>query len=614
MTLKTVKVPEQFEPLFEKAEEVVSAYFSKRREDPSKGTIEIFESRYVMVRGAALSVEFFGLVEELFGKEREKEARDFARNILYDLAYSIGKSDARNFHAKMNLEDPIDKLSAGPVHFAHTGWAFVDIFPESNPTPDDNYFLIYDHPYSFESDAWKQSDQEADFPVCVMNAGYSSGWCEESFGIKLVATEILCQARGDDVCRFIMAPPGRIEEHVKRYAKEKPELAKRMANVEIPDLFSRKKLEFDLSERVKELPCLYDISKLTEDTSLGFEEVLKRIADRIPQALQFPDLVHVRIVIDGKQYSSEGFKSSDCILSEDILSEGNVIGHIEVYYSRKASSEGQSCFLTEEAQMIEAVADQIGNLKERVDSTRKLKEFDEKKSEFVSAVAHELRSPLATIRGGISLVLDGVHGKLNDNQERALTISKNNIDRLVRITNNLLDLSRIEAGKIEMHTEKFDLKALVEQIVEANQEMIKQQGLEIRTAFPAGPLEIEADPDLLTQVFTNLIGNACKFTDAGFVEMGIEDKGDAVRCWVRDTGIGISEEDLGRIFERFEQSSEARKSREKGTGLGLSIAKGIIELLGGKINVTSELGKGTEFSFMIPKKPAQKDAQGPEKP
>src|SRR5450432_1441124 len=111
-------------------------------------------------------------------------------------------------------------LSAGPIHFAFSGWAFVDISAESRPSPDENYFLLYDHPYSFESHSWLAKDKKSDTPVCIMNAGYSSGWCEESFGLPLVAAEVECLAAGGEHCRFIMAPPARIESHLAEYASQ----------------------------------------------------------------------------------------------------------------------------------------------------------------------------------------------------------------------------------------------------------------------------------------------------------------------------------------------------------------------------------------------------------
>jgi len=222
------------EDAFAAAEVVVSRYFADRREDPTQGTIEISGERYLLIRAAALSVDFFDFVAELYGEGREQEAADFARNILFDLAHGLGRNDAKRFHAQMGLTDPLARLSAGPVHFAHAGWAFVDILPGSSPSPNEDFFIIYDHPYSFESDAWLRAGKPSSSPTCIMSAGYSSGWCQESYGLPLVAAEISCRANGGDVCRFIMAPPLRIEAHVSAAAPG--------ADTVIPNLFARKRL------------------------------------------------------------------------------------------------------------------------------------------------------------------------------------------------------------------------------------------------------------------------------------------------------------------------------------------------------------------------------------
>jgi signal transduction histidine kinase len=245
MTLKTVRVPAEMAPAFATAEEIVSRYFRDQRSDPQHGTIEIFGERYVMVRAASLSVEFFALVGDLYGPGREAEADEFARNILFDLAHAIGKSDAHNFHAKMSLVDPIERIAAGPVHFAHAGWAKVELSPESRPVAGDDCYLLYDHPYSFEADAWIRAGKRRASPACIMNAGYSSGWCEESFGQELVSVEVLCRARGDDACRFILAPPSRIEQHVAGYRERRAPASSRTAAA-VPDFFSRKRMEEEL--------------------------------------------------------------------------------------------------------------------------------------------------------------------------------------------------------------------------------------------------------------------------------------------------------------------------------------------------------------------------------
>jgi signal transduction histidine kinase/CheY-like chemotaxis protein len=239
--------------VFARAEEVVARFFQDRVHDPGHGTIEIHGERYVLLRGAALSVEFFDLVRTLYGEDQRQDADEFSRAILFDLAHAIGRTDARRLAEQMQVTDPLARMSAGPVHFAHAGWAFVEILPESRPTPDSDCLVVYDHPYSFESDAWVRSKRPSDAPVCIMNAGYSSGWCEESYGPKLVASEILCRARGDETCRFVMAPPERIAGRVAEYVAAHPEIAARIASFRIPDFFARKREEESLKKRQEAL-------------------------------------------------------------------------------------------------------------------------------------------------------------------------------------------------------------------------------------------------------------------------------------------------------------------------------------------------------------------------
>jgi signal transduction histidine kinase/CheY-like chemotaxis protein/predicted hydrocarbon binding protein len=273
MSLRTVRVPDGIAQPFEAVEALVSRYFQLRRDDAEHGTIEVFGERYVLVRAASLSVEFFRVCEELYGAGREAEADEFARNILFDLAHAIGKSDAQNFHAKMGLVDPLAKLSAGPIHFAHTGWAFVDISPESRPAPDESFFLAYDHPYSFEADAWLRSGHRRDFPVCIMNAGYSSGWCEESFGVKLVSAELSCRARGDKSCHFVMGHPDRMAEIVAARAGA--------AHPSIPDFFSRKRMEDELRRARDELEAR--VAERTAELRVEMQE-RERVERQLRQA------------------------------------------------------------------------------------------------------------------------------------------------------------------------------------------------------------------------------------------------------------------------------------------------------------------------------------------
>ncbi|HLD27542.1 MAG TPA: 4-vinyl reductase [Patescibacteria group bacterium] len=213
MTLSSVKVPEEMAPLFEQAEKYVKDYYDSFKSNKKEGTITIGGERYILVRAKSLRVDFAEHLGEALGLPA-KLAAEASDNFLYILARAIGKADAKHFVAKQGVTEPIAKLAAGPISFNYSGWALVDIFPESKPTPDENYFLTYDHPYSFEADAYISAKGAASpKPVCVMNAGYSAGWCSESFGVEVDAREIMCRAKGDQACRFVMGLKARLDEY-----------------------------------------------------------------------------------------------------------------------------------------------------------------------------------------------------------------------------------------------------------------------------------------------------------------------------------------------------------------------------------------------------------------
>jgi PAS domain S-box-containing protein len=238
-----------------------------------------------------------------------------ARNLLFDIAHAIGVADAKDFHVRMQVTDPIEKLSAGPIHFAHSGWAFVDILPESRPSADEDYYLIYDHPYSFESDSWIRSGREVDFPVCVMNAGYSSGWCEESFGVPLVASEILCKAKGDEACRFIMGHPTRIEGYIRDYLDQRPELAPRVTRYEIPGFFQRKAAEEALERAYREMEVV--VEERTADLQQASralqesEEIYRTLVETSPDGITMYDLEGRLIKVNRQAAAMMGYASPE---------------------------------------------------------------------------------------------------------------------------------------------------------------------------------------------------------------------------------------------------------------------------------------------------------------
>jgi hypothetical protein len=208
--VKTVKVPEPFIPLFEVAEKYVSSLFAEFKQDPTQGTIHVGPDRYILIRGESLFATLFDQLEGTFGTDQ-------AREFIYNIARIIGKSDSQSFTKNRKITDPNEKLSTGPVHFAYSGWAFVDILPTSKPSPDANYFLHYRHPNTFESEIYKRKKIIATSPICFFSAGYSAGWCSEAYGIEVHAREIHCTAHGDEHCEFIMAPFEKLDEYARQF-------------------------------------------------------------------------------------------------------------------------------------------------------------------------------------------------------------------------------------------------------------------------------------------------------------------------------------------------------------------------------------------------------------
>ena len=233
---------------------------------------------------------------------------------------------------------------------------------------------------------------------------------------------------------------------------------------------------------------------------------------------------------------------------------------------------------------------------------RRLKELDKMKSDFVSNVSHELRTPLTSIKGSVDNMLDGLTGLLNEKQIRYLSRIKSNADRLSRLINDLLDLSRIEAGGIEVRPATLPLTALAEEVAEHLKPLAAEKLIRIEVPSPDPTVTVWADRDKVTQVLMNLIGNAVKFTPQdGKVTVAIEKNGnDYIQISVADTGPGILPEEANKIFSKFYQVANIDNQKPKGSGLGLAISKALVEMHGGKIWMESELGRGSTFYFTLP--------------
>lgn len=234
-------------------------------------------------------------------------------------------------------------------------------------------------------------------------------------------------------------------------------------------------------------------------------------------------------------------------------------------------------------------------------ANERLKELDKLKSAFVSIVSHELRTPMTAIRGYVDNMLDGLAGSLTEKQAHYLHRVKFNADRLTHMIAELLDLSRIEAGRVELNISEVNLRALLADVVDEFQRPARERGVAIETHLDTCLPHVQGDRDKLHQVFTNLVGNAMKFTPSkGVITIEIASEGPReVRFTVSDTGSGIPQDELPRIFEKFFRGGSV-PPEARGAGLGLAIVRTLIELHGGRVWVESQVGVGSRFSLSLP--------------
>ncbi|HEX4334575.1 MAG TPA: ATP-binding protein [Polyangiaceae bacterium] len=654
MALTNVRVPEHLGPLFERAQDFVGRYFAEQRSVPEHGTIEVRGERYVLVRAASLSSEFHQLFQSFYGADAE--AAGVVHSLLFDVAHAMGLADAEAFARRMELGDPIARMSAGPLHFAHAGWAFVDIAPESRPTPDSNFYLLFDHPYSFESDSWLAAKKASARPVCTMSAGYSSGWCESSFGLRLVAVELLCRAKGDHACRFVMAPPERIEEHVARYAAEHPDLASRIVPYEVPGFFSHRtdrqllrrnqELEQHAHERARELASINerlerDIA-VHEQTLLALSssiELNERLIEALPGGVVYVtsaggmvranadacrilglswdelsqryvnDFEGVTVYEDGTEARPEDYPVSRALATGQTQPAATM-------GIRKPDGETSWAVFRAVPTRDPATSAVNGAVVTFFDITER-KRFEDKlrhaqKLEslgvLAGGIAHDFNNLLVSILGNAS------HGKSLPPDEAADELQEVFADietgarRAAELTKQMLDY----AGQSKVRVESVDLAAVVREMMKLLKALIPKR-VQLRYHFQDGLPAIQGDPTQVRQVVMNLITNAAEAMDgrqtslvisleqryvgADVLERFLCDGATAgafVSLEVEDTGVGMSKETAARVFDPF------FTTKFKGRGLGMAAVLGIVRSHGGAIAIDSREGQGTKVTVLWP--------------
>lgn len=230
----------------------------------------------------------------------------------------------------------------------------------------------------------------------------------------------------------------------------------------------------------------------------------------------------------------------------------------------------------------------------------KLQELDRLKSMFIASMSHELRTPLNSIIGFTGIILQEMSGEINEEQRKQLTLVKNSGSHLLNLINDVIDISKIEAGKVEIIIEEFDLSVLAQEIKDSFAVAVDKKGLKLSLETPP-TLLMESDERRAKQILVNFISNAIKFTDRGEIEIKLVKKDKTAEISVRDTGLGVKKEDMNKLFKDFSRIPIKDRTIE-GTGLGLYLSKKIADLLGGGIKAESEFGKGSIFTLILPLK------------
>lgn len=356
----------------------------------------------------------------------------------------------------------------------------------------------------------------------------------------------------------------------------------------------------------------------------AFEKIFGYKAEELCRKdFNFFDLIHSgdkKLIVEREEERKKG-KKLPSIYSFRAIAKDGKLKHVEVHTvplpGEKVRILGILREITERKQMEEELKKKVEERTAELAKTNKelealsknldekVKEIDKMKTEFISVVSHEIRTPLTSMKNAVDLILEGTAGAINENQRRFLSMAYRNINRLSDIINGHLDISKIESGTIKMELKPLDLGISFNMAIASLTSETKEKSISIHNEVPSDLPQVYGDSNRLEQIFINLLNNAIKYTPEGgriyisAKEYELDDN--FIEVSVTDTGIGINPYKLEKIFDKFYQVENSITRETKGTGLGLSIVKGLVELQRGKIWVESEKGKGSKFTFTLPK-------------
>jgi len=375
-----------------------------------------------------------------------------------------------------------------------------------------------------------------------------------------------------------------------------------------------RELTHDLVERIKELNCLYGISRLVEQENTSLDDILQGVVDLIPPAWQYPEVTCARISLRSKEFKTPNFVETEWKQTEPIAVNGRRTGTVEVHYLEARPFAFEGPFLKEERDLIHGIAERLGHIIEsrNAEATlqklyarerklhRRLQVEMQNRIDFTRQLMHELKTPLTSLMATSQLLAEETR---NTKLEKLAGYVWEGAASLNSRTDELHDVIRGETGRLKLDLQPLNIERLLASIAEETKPLSTQHGVSIALDVAGSPLpDVIADHVRVRQVMFNLINNACQYASSGkriAINASRDRTGSAVGIEVRDYGPGIPKDKIGRIFKPGYQVPQ-RSEMPGGLGIGLTLCRMLVELHGGKIWVESTVGKGSSFFFTLP--------------
>lgn len=566
------------------------------RFEPEHGRLLLGGRRMLIV-----SQRSFGLLEEVLGAHLGHE---FTRALFAQFGYRCGADDYRAIAETEAWDSDADRLASGPVTHMWEGLVHVEPTRLEFDLGAGTLHMAGIWRNSYEADNYLAAHGQSEVPVCASLTGYASGWASAFLGRPCLAIETQCEGRGDAHCAFEIRPepawgheanPWRaalsatgtsvarmLEQRVAERTRDLGDLTRALdhhAIVAITD--PRGRIIF-----VNDNFC--EVSGYAREELLGHDHRIvnsgthdKAFFTDLWQTIQAGRVWHGEIcnrAKDGRLYWVES------TIYPVLGSDGRPLQYVSLRTDVSRRHRAESAARTERDRAARlALEAQRASLA---------------KSEFLATMSHEIRTPMNGVLGFTELLLDT---PLTDDQRLFVDTIRRSGESLLGIIDDILDFSKVEAGRMALEQRPFMLREVISDVVGLLTPRADRKGLELQAAVPSGDeLALVGDAGRVRQVLLNLAGNAVKFTTEGRVTVSAVRLAGHVRVTVTDTGIGIPSEQLDRLFVKFNQADSSTTRRFGGTGLGLAISKQLVELMGGAIGVESPPGQGATFWFSLP--------------